>query len=59
MLSDQTESWSTNFDYNKYEWTSNILHKLTREIWKVIFKIKKSSNLFDSFNAHILEIERF
>ncbi len=44
MLSDQTENWLTNFDYNKYEWTSNISHKLTCEIWKVIFKIKKSSN---------------
>jgi len=59
VLSDQTENWSTNFDYNKYEWTSNISHKLTREIWKVIFKIKKSSNLFDFLNVHILEIERF
>ncbi len=59
VLSDQTENWSTNFDYNKYKWTSNISHKLTREIWKVIFKIKKSSNLFDSLNTHILEIECF
>ena len=59
VLSDQTENWSTNFDYNKYEWTSNISHKLTCEIWKVIFKIKKSSNLFDSFNTHILEIKHF
>jgi len=59
MLSDQTENWSTNFNYDKYEWTSNISHKLTREIWKVIFKIKKSSNLFDFLNAYILEIKRF
>ncbi len=59
VLSDQTENWSTNFDYNKYEWISNISHKLTCEIWKVIFKIKKSSNLFDSLNIHILEIECF
>ncbi len=59
VLSDQTENWLTNFNYNKYEWTSNISHKLTHEIWKVIFKIKKSSNLFDSFNIHILEIECF
>ncbi len=59
MLSDQTENWLTNFDYNKYEWTLNISHKLTREIWKVIFKIKKLSNSFDSFNTHILEIECF
>ncbi len=59
MLSDQTENWSTNFDYNKYEWTSNISHKLTNEIWKVIFKIKKSSDFFNSLNIHILEIEYF
>ncbi len=59
MLSDQIENWLTNFDYDKYEWTSNISHKLIHEIWKVIFKIKKSSNLFDSFNAYILEIKRF
>ena len=59
VLSDQTENWSTNFDYDKYEWTSNVFYKLIREIWKVIFKIKKSSILFDSFNIHILEIECF
>ncbi len=33
--------------------------QMTSEIWKVIFKIKKSSNLFDSFNTHILKIECF
>ncbi len=59
VLSDQIKNWLTNFNYNKYEWTLNISHKLIHEIWKVIFKIKKSSNLFDSFNAHILEIKCF
>ncbi len=59
MLLDQTENWLTNFEYNKYEKTLNISHKLTYEIWKVIFKIKKSSNLFNSLNIHILEIECF
>ncbi len=59
ILSDQTENWLTNFDYNKYKWTLNISHKLTCEIWKVIFKIKKSSNLFDSFNIIIIIINSY